>query len=114
MFEFRIKPVCPLCKCSLELLKHRLWIGSNILPNWDNEGQMYEFFKNLFRNFLLNFSENIMELRSEYELERLMEKSSRPPEHERQAVIHLIKSLLGELYTLRNMHITTYARFTYF
>ena len=55
-----------------------------------------------------------MELRSEYELERLMEKSSRPPEHERQAVIHLIKSLLGELYTLRNMHITTYARFTYF
>ncbi|KAL7070076.1 hypothetical protein ACQ4LE_010852 [Meloidogyne hapla] len=89
----RLKPVCPLCKCSLEFLKHRLWINNAALPNWETEGQI----------------ENIMELRSEYELERLMEKSARPPEHERQAVIHLVKHMLGELFTLRNMSITTYA-----
>jgi len=52
-----------------------------------------------------------MELRSEYELERLMEKSARQPEHERQAVIHLVKHMLGDLYTLRNMSITTFARY---
>nr|CAD2173661.1 unnamed protein product [Meloidogyne enterolobii] len=94
----RLKPVCPLCKCSLELLKHRLWVNDAVLPNWESEGQI----------------ENIMELRSEYELERLMEKSARQPEHERQAVIHLVKHMLGELYTLRNMSITTYASDTIF
>jgi len=37
---FRLKPVCPLCKCSLELLKHRLWVNDAVLPNWETEGQM--------------------------------------------------------------------------
>ncbi|KAF7638827.1 RING-type domain-containing protein [Meloidogyne graminicola] len=98
----KLKPVCPLCKCSLELLKHRLWINNNSVLNWETEGQ------------ILLFSENIMELRSEYELERLMEKSSRPPEHERQSVIHLVKHMLGELHALRSLSITTYASDTIF
>ena len=58
----------------------------------------------------LLFSEDIMELRSEYEMNQIMQKSIRPPDIEKHAIVQVVKSMLGELHSLRSLSITTYAK----
>ena len=65
---------------------------------------------NCLWNYKEVFSEDIMELRSEYEMNQIMQKSIRPPDIEKHAIVQVVKSMLGELHSLRSLSITTYAK----
>lgn len=64
----------------------------------------------LFMKKQNSLSEDIMELRSEYEMNQIMKKAVRPPDVERHAIIQVVKSMIGELHSLRSLSVTTYAR----
>lgn len=89
----RLKPECPLCKCALLKLKHKLLLKNGEKLSWSTEGKL----------------EVIMELRGEYEMNQIAEKTSYPPDVEKHAVVQIVKSMMGELHSLRSLSITTYA-----
>lgn len=62
--------------------------------------------------FTLNeyFRENIIELRSEYELDQIRIRSSYPAEVEEYQILQVVKHLSAELRLLHNLSVRTMAR----
>jgi hypothetical protein len=110
-----------MCKTALQSLKHQILLNNNEVPSWDSEGGKMSVIKIKYRYNVISsqfrssvnsflFSENIMDLRSEYEMSRIQKATSRPMENERHAIIQVLKSMAGEIHSLRSLSITTYSR----
>uniref|UniRef100_A0A183CEG7 Large ribosomal subunit protein uL18m n=1 Tax=Globodera pallida TaxID=36090 RepID=A0A183CEG7_GLOPA len=83
----RLKPECPLCKRGLLSLRHRLLLSGGEMPSWKSKGQ----------------EESIIRLRSEYELDQILTRTSYPPDVEQHQVQLVVKHLLHEIGALRTI-----------
>ncbi|KAL3104160.1 hypothetical protein niasHS_002187 [Heterodera schachtii] len=83
----RLKPECPLCKCGLLSLKHRLLFPEGETPTWKSEGK----------------EESIVSLRSEYEFEQILTRTSYPADVEQHQVELVVKHLIVEIGALRTI-----------
>ncbi|KAI1724473.1 ring finger domain-containing protein [Ditylenchus destructor] len=88
----KMKAQCPLCKATPKLIKHNLVSNKGDIPTWSMGGTI----------------NNIDEVRSEMEMEFIMNSTSYPPDVERHAVTQVITQISREIQNFKTLSHNAY------
>ncbi|KAI1716289.1 ring finger domain-containing protein [Ditylenchus destructor] len=88
----KMKAQCPLCKAVPKLIKHNLISNNGEIPTWSMCGTI----------------NNIDEVRSEMEMEFIMNSTSYPPDVERHAVTQVITQISREIQNFKTLSHNAY------